>query len=182
MGFAFNFSGMLSLASSVALATAVSAAGCVTTNPIEFSPEENFPPSIISQETAEYPLREIGQLNLEESLETEVPLDVIVRDPNADQTLQYRIFLNSETPPGTEFPIDDGSIAPQGGAVDRPLTFNIPHSLLTPGECNKIELIVVGSFFGFIEPRRPLEDGDFDGVTWWIRVTDTDNPVAGECR
>jgi len=183
MTFAFNLSGMLSFRSCMALAVSFAAVGCVTTNPIEFSPEENYPPSVVSQANAEYPLREIGQLNLDETLETEVPLDVIVRDPNVDQTLQYRIFLNSPTPPpSTEIPIDAGTILPQGGAVERFETYNVPHSLLTPGECNKIELIVVGSFFGFIEPRRPLEEGDFDNVTWWIRVTDSDNPVAGECR
>lgn len=183
MTFAFNSSGMFCFASWVALASSAAVAGCVTTNPIEFSPDENFPPSVVSQATAEYPLREIGQLNLDDSLETEVPLDVVVRDPNVDQTLEYRIFLNSSTPPGTEFPIDDGMIPPQGGVVDRFETFNIPHTLLTPGECNKIELIVVGNFLSFVEPRRPEEEGDVDSATWWIEVTNTDNPVITvECR
>jgi hypothetical protein len=183
MTFASRLFGMLSFASCVALAAGFTAAGCVTTNPVEFSPEENYPPSVISQANAEYPLREIGQLNLDESLETDLPLDVIVRDPNVDQTLEYRIFLNSSTPPGTEFPIDDGTIEPQGGSVDRPTTFNIPHSILAPGECNKIELVVVGSFAGFVEPRRPAQAGDVDDRVWWIEVTDTDNPVITvECR
>lgn len=183
MTFAFNLTGMFSFASYVVLAASAATAGCVTTNPIEFSPEQNYPPSVISQLTAQYPLRDIGQLNLDESLETEVPLDTIVRDPNVDQTLEYRIFLNSSTPPGTEFPIDDGTINPQGGSVERPETFNVPHSLLVPGECNKIELIVVGNFLSFVEPRRPEEEGDFDAATWWIEVIDTDNPVITvECR
>jgi hypothetical protein len=183
MTFASNFSGMLSFASCVALAASLTAGACIATSPVEFSPEENYPPSVISQPNAEYPLREIGQLNLDESLRTAVPLDVIVRDPNVDQTLEYRIFLNSSTPPGTEFPIDGGTIEPQGGSVDRPTTFNIPHNLLTAGECNKIELVVVGSFAGFVEPRRPAEAGDVDDRVWWIEVVDTDNPVITvECR
>lgn len=186
MTFASNFSGMFSFASCLswaALATSVTTTGCVTTTPVEFNAEQNYPPSVVSQPSAEYPLREIGQLNLDESLETEVPLDTIVRDPNVDQTLEYRIFLNSSTPPGTEFPVDDGTINPQGGSVERPETFTIPHSLLSPGECNKIELIVVGNFLSFVEPRRPEEEGDYDNATWWIEVTDTDNPVITvECR
>jgi hypothetical protein len=173
---------MRSFVSCAALASSFAATGCVTTDPITFSPEENYPPSVVSQAAAEYPIRDIGELDLDETLETEVPLEVVVRDPNVDQTLEYRIFLNSETPPGAEIPIDAGTIAPEGGSVERLETFTVPHSFLAPGECNKIELIVVGNFLSFVEPRRPEQEGDFDGVTWWIRVTDTDNPVAGECR
>jgi len=179
MTFASNLSRMLSFASSAALAASVAATGCVTTTPVEFSSEENYPPSVISQPNAEYPLREIAQLNLDETLETEAPLDVIVRDPNVDETLEYRVFLDSTNPPDTDFTarIDDGFIDPQGGSVDRPTTFTIPNTLLAPGECHKIELVVVGKFAGFIDLRAPVDEGDIDNATWWIEVTDTDNPV-----
>lgn len=184
MAFAFNSSGMLSFASYVALAATVGATGCVTTSPVEFSAEENYPPSVVSQPGADYPLNEIGQLNLDDPVEVpELPLDVIVRDPNVDQTLEYRIFLDSPPPPATEIPIDDGFVEPQGGSVERPQTFTVPYSSLAPGECHKIELVVVGNFASFVEPRRPVEEGDFDDRTWWIEVTDTDNPVITvECR
>ncbi len=184
MTFAFSLNGMLSFASRAALASGVVATGCVATNTIEFSSEENYPPSVVSQQNAEYPLREIGQLNLDESLETELPLDVIVRDPNVDETLEYRIFLDSTSPPDTDFTarIDDGTIDPQGGSVDRPTTFNIPYSLLAPGECHKIELLVAGKFSGFVDLRATVDEGDFDNVTWWIEVTDADNLIATRCR
>lgn len=176
MGFASNSIGMLYFASGVALATA--AAGCVTTNPVEFSSEENFPPSVVSQLNADYPLREIGQLNLDAPVEIpELPLEVIVRDPNVSQTLEYRIFLNSENPPGAELPVRQGEISPDGGFVEREETFTIPYSSLRPGECNKIELVVVGEFASFVEPRRPVEEGDFDNATWWVEVTSTDRPT-----
>lgn len=182
MGFASKHCGMVFLASCVALAAA--ATGCVTTNPVEFSAEQNFPPSVVSQPNAEYPLREIGQLNLDDPVETpELPLEVIVRDPNVEQTLEYRIFLDSENPPGTEFPIDDGEILPEGGFVEREETFTIPYSALTAGVCHKIELVVVGDFASFVEPRRPVEEGDVDDATWWVEVTSTDQPtIEVECR
>jgi hypothetical protein len=175
---------MLSFLSCMVLAMSFAAVGCVTTDPITFSPEENFPPSIISQPTAEYPLRDIGDLNLDDPVEEpELPLEVIVRDPNIDQTLEYRIFVDSPTPPGNDPPIDQGEIDPTG-EVERFRTFTIPYDLLTPaGVCHKVELVVSGNFASPVEPRRPLEEGDVDGVTWWIRVTDADFPViTTECR
>ena len=184
MAFASKLSGMLSFASCAALAASVAASGCIATTPVEFSAEENYPPSVVSQPGAEYPLREIGQLNLDDPVPTEeVPLEVVIRDPNVDQTLQYRIFLDSTNPPGSETPIDFGPIDPQGGEVERLLTFNIPYTSLTPGECHKIELVVVGQFFNFVEPRRPTEEGDIDNRTWWIEVIDADNPtIELECQ
>ncbi len=184
MAFAFKFLGMLSFASWAALAAGGSAAGCIVTNPVEFSAEQNYPPSAISQPGADYPLREIGQLNLDDPVETEeLPLEVIIRDPNVDQTLEYRIFLDSTNPPGSETPIDFGPIEPQGGQVDRLWTFNIPYTALAPGECHKIELVIVGEFRSFVEPRRPVEEGDVDDRVWWIEVVDGDNPtIEVECQ
>ena len=184
MTFAFKYSGMLYFASCLAFAASVTASGCIATSPVEFSEDENFPPSIISQPGAQYPLREIGELNLDDPVETpELPLEVIVRDPNVDQTLEYRIFVDSPTPPGNDFPIDQDVIEPTG-EVERPRTFNVPYDALTPaGVCHKIELVVVGNFASNVEPRRPLQEGDVDDRTWWIRVIDMDFPViTTECQ
>lgn len=183
MPFAFNRFGMLSFASFAASA-AITATGCIATSPIDFPEDENFPPSVISQATAAYPLREIGQLNLDDPVdEPEVPLEVIVRDPNVDQTLEYRVFLDSTNPPASaELPIDQGTLPPTGD-VERPRTFTVSHDLLAPGVCHKIEIVVVGSFFGFVEPRRPAQPGDVDNATWWIEVVNADFPVIeDECQ
>lgn len=183
MTFASNSAGMISFAS-FATALAVSAVGCVATSTIEFSEDENLPPSVISQEGARYPLREIGELDLDVPVEVpEVPLEVIVRDPNIDQTLEYRIFLDATNPPSnTDVPIDQDVIPPTG-EVERLRTFTVPYDLLTPGVCHKIELTVTGRFAGFIEPRRPEQEGDIDNRTWWIEVVDADNPVITvECQ
>lgn len=180
MSFAFNNSGMFYLASRAALAAGLCCTGCIATDTIEFTEEQNFPPSAISQQTAQYPLREIGQLNLDDPVETpELPLEVIVRDPNIEQTLEFRMFLNSPTPPGAEVPIASGNIDPVG-TVEREETFSVPYESLLPGECNKIELLVTGEFLNLVDLRLPLEEGDIDDRTWWVEVIDGDNPSIVE--
>lgn len=185
MALAFKFPWMLLFASSVSLGFAASSSGCIATDRIEFEPVENFPPSIISQPEAEFPLNEIGAINLDDPLPpeqaAEMLLQTIVRDPNFDQTLQYRIFLDSPPPPASEIPILSGDIDPSG-FLERDSEFAIPYEVLAPGFCHKIELVVVGQFASFVEPRRPVEPGDIDQATWWVRVTDDDTPLMQECR
>jgi len=183
MAFASKLPRMLFFASSVALVASASSSGCIATSTIEFEPVENFPPSIISQPLADFPLNQIGQINLDDPVESpEMLLQVIIRDPNFDQTLEYRAFLDSPPPPTSETPIDFGTVD-STGFLERPRTFPISYESLAPGECHKIELVVVGKFESFVEPRRPVEEGDIDQVTWWVEVTDTDNPVITvECR
>jgi hypothetical protein len=183
MAFASKFTGMVFFASCVALVASAASSGCIATGTIEFEPVENFPPSIISEPLADFPLNEIGQINLDDPAESpEMPLQVIIRDPNFDQTLDYRIFLDAPAPPAAEFPIQDGEIEPTG-FLERPRTFTISYDELDPGECHKIELVVVGKFASNVEQRRPVEPGDIDQVTWWVEVTNADNPVITvECR
>jgi hypothetical protein len=185
MAFASKLPRMLFFASCVALAASASSSGCIATSTIEFEPVENFPPSIISQPLADFPLDEIGRINLDPAPPTELtemPLDVIVRDPNFDQTLQYRIFLDSPEPPAAEFAIQQGDVEPTG-FLERPRTFAISYDELAPGECHKIELVVVGEFASNVAQRRPVEPGDVDQATWWVEVIDANNSVIlVECR
>ena len=185
MAFAFKFPWMLLFASSVSMGLSASSSGCIATDRIEFDPVENFPPSIISQPEAEFPLNEIGAINLDDpppEQGAEMLLQTIIRDPNLDQTLEFRIFLDSERPPAAEFPIQEGPIEPSG-FVERDREFAIPYELFTAGRCHKIELVVVGQFASrVVEPRRPVEPGDIDQVTWWVRVTDDETPLMQECR
>ena len=183
MSFAFYLSRMLFFASGAALSACAIASGCIATDTIEFQPAENYPPSIVSEVNADFPLNEIGQINLDDAVEPpEMPLQVVVRDPNLDQSLQYRIFLDAPEPPAVERPIQEGVIDPTG-FVDRPTTFTISYNDLPAGQCHKIELVVVGMFASFVEQRRPVEPGDFDQVTWWVEVVDADHPViVQECR
>lgn len=181
MAFASNLQGMLYFATRVAALALVSNVGCIATSPVEFDPVQNFPPSVVSDPTAEFPLDRIGQINLDDPVENpEMPLQTLVRDPNFDQTLDYRLFLDS--PPAPDVPFTSGEIPPSG-FLERPTDLFVPYDLLSPGECHRIELVVVGEFDSFVEPRRPAQEGDFDNATWWVRVTDVDNPVIlQECR
>jgi hypothetical protein len=156
---------------------------CVVANPIEFNPDENIPPCISSQPEAEFPLNEIGRINLDDPTPTpEMPLQVLILDANRGQTLQYRIFLDSGPPPPSEIPVLSGEI-PSDGFLERPRTFLIPYELLAPGICHKIELVVAGAFAGFVEPRRPVEPGDVHEVVWWVEVIDAENPaIVRACR
>ena len=186
MAFASKFRGMLFFASCVALGASASSTGCIATSTIEFEPVENFPPSIVSQPLANFPLNEIGRINLDDPLPpgepAEMPLQVIIRDPNFDQTLDYRIFLDSPPPPAAENRIQEGEIDPSG-FLERESEFLIPYDLLDPGICHKIELVVVGKFASNVEQRRPVEPGDIDQATWWVEVIDEDHPVIEvECR
>ena len=188
MAFASKFPGMLFFASCAALGASASSGGCIATSTIEFESEENFPPSIISQENADFPLDEIGQIDLDPDVPppeepAEMPLEVIIRDPNFEQTLEYRIFLDGPPPPlEPERPIREGFIEPTG-FLERPRTFAISYDELAPGECHKIELVVVGQFASNVEQRRPVEPGDIDQATWWVEVIDDDHPVIEvECR
>jgi len=186
MSFASKFAGMLYFASCASLSASALGSGCIATDTIEFVPTENFPPSIISQANAAFPLNKIGRINLDDPLPPEqpaaVPLQVDIRDPNFDQTLEYRIFLDALDPPAAEFPIQDGEIEPTG-FLERPRTFEISYNDLDPGFCHKIELVVVGKFAtSFVEWRRPVDPGDVDQVTWWVEVTDADHPTAARCQ
>lgn len=186
MALASKFPWMLLFVSCASVSFCVLSSGCIATDRIEFEPAENFPPSIISQPEAEFPLNEIGQVNLDDPLPpeqaAEILLQTIIRDPNFDQTLEYRIFLDSEPPPAAEFQIQEGPIEPSG-FLERPNEFFLPYEALPPGSCHKIELVVVGNFASsFVEPRRPVQPGDIDQVTWWVEVTDDDTPLEAACR
>jgi hypothetical protein len=187
MAFASKFPGMLFFASCVALGASASSGGCIATSTIEFESEENFPPSIISQPNADFPLDEIGQIDLDALLPeepAEMPLEVIIRDPNFDQTLEYRVFIDGPPPPPEpESPIQEGFIEPTL-VLERPRTFAIPHDKLDPGECHKIDLIVTRRFLSdTVAQRPPEEEGDFDLATWWVEVIDDEFPtLSRECR
>jgi hypothetical protein len=145
----------------------------------EADSEANGPPSIVSQPDAEYPLDQIGQVNLDDLLpsEQELALEVIVRDSDVDQNLEFRVFLDA-----AGFPLDQGDVPPSG-TVERPFVLMVPYDALPPGICHKIEMIVVGEFSSFVDPRLPSEPGDVDQATWWIEVVDDANPVVTQaCR
>lgn len=157
--------------------------GCIATDPIDFDAEENIPPSLSSQAEARFPMSAIGSLNLDDPAPTqEMPLETVVVDANVEQTLQYRVFLDSEQPPSpNEVPILDGFVSPSG-FLDRDQTFLIPYARLVPGICHKIEVVITSEFRSPIDSRTPAEPGDVFQATWWVEVVDADAPTADRCR
>lgn len=165
MPFAFNNRWMCLLASSGFLGLFGSA--CVATDTIEFDPTENFPPSIVSQPEATFPLDEIGLINLDDGGD-ELLLQTTIRDPNIEETLQFRLFVNN-------FPILQDEIEPSG-FVERDRDFAVPFGNLDPDlGCNQIVLVVTSEFAGSIDLREPAIPGDFDQVVWWLRVENESN-------
>ncbi len=181
MTFASKLRGM-ALSALSALVWTAAGPGCVVTDKIEFELEAAFPPSVVSQSNAENPLNQIARVNLDDPLRVSddaFNMQVVVRDPNFDETLQYRIFIDAPPPPAPQPVFDEGSIEPSG-FLERPRDFAVPFENLAPGACHKIELVVVGAFDGIREPEVP---GDFDNVTWWVEITDDLNPVIeGVCQ
>ncbi len=159
--------------------------GCLTTDKIDFVPEENLPPSIVSAPGAEHPLNEIGALDLDAPIppgETaDYVLETLIRDANIDQDLEYRLFRDPVS--GLSPPILSGTIDQQD-AFERDFPLPIPYALMgAPGICHRFELFVTGQFKNFVEPMEPEEEGDLDVATWWVRVTDDDTPfIAQECQ
>ncbi|MEM8610073.1 MAG: hypothetical protein AAGF92_23475 [Myxococcota bacterium] len=168
---------MCLLASCGFLGLAVS--GCVATDTIDFEPTENFPPSIISQPEALFPLDEIGLVNVDDpppEQGAEILLQTTVRDPNLENTLQFRLFLND-----ADTTTDEGEIEPSG-FVERDRDFAVPFAQLLANQCNKIDIVVTTEFASTaFDTRQPLIPGDFDQAVWWVRVTDSSAPVPPEC-
>lgn len=159
------------------------AMGCLVTDTIEFIPDENFPPSIISAPGAQHPLNEIGAQDLDEDPLPDPPeyvLETLIRDVNVDQVLEYRLFKDADefTPS-----FQSGEIPPSLN-FERSFDAQIPFSQLElAGVCHRFELLVSGKFKNFSQPREPLEEGDIDAATWWVRVTSDAIPtITQECQ
>lgn len=182
MTFASQRVGMVSLG--LCALCLVVIAGCISTDRIEFN-SDVFPPSIISAPDAENPLNRIASLDLDDPPPGEVDeflLETTVREPNLEEGLQWRVFLDSPSQlPIPEQPIAAGELGPSG-FLERTLDIGIPFQLLVPGECHRLELVVAGEFANILEPREPVIPGDFDQVTWWVRVTNSDFPEATDCQ
>lgn len=97
----------------------------------------------------------------------EVNLEVIVRDPNVDQTLQYRIFVNRPvTYTGSG---DFDGLIMGSGTLDRTFRYAIPLSYLGLSEsCKKVELLVSSQF---AHGRTPVTTADIASITWFFAGT-----------
>ncbi|QQR91098.1 MAG: hypothetical protein IPJ88_05025 [Myxococcales bacterium] len=102
--------------------------------------------------------------------------EFIVRDPNVEQVLQYRVFLDRVSGFGENSLIDQDELQPIG-QTNRPWEFRVEREQLLAKPCRKLELIVVGQFD--FPDLKPVEENDIDVANWWVVSSDSVNPA--EC-
>ncbi len=159
--------------------SALTLPGCLITQPVQFEPPAGSPPSITGATTHEsHPLDEIiliqhGDLTPADDGGGTVitPIVVEVRDPDVDQELAYKVYVDFN--PTDPRPANPSGFLPAIGrspGVDRTrrrLQFDLPNStgLDTEG-CHRLELRVSGGF----RPDRPdpVRDGDVAIAVWWV--------------
>ncbi|MDQ3033505.1 MAG: hypothetical protein M3Y87_13885 [Myxococcota bacterium] len=164
------------------------------TQNVQYEAPRNYPPSIESAPAAMHPLNSVIQLPIElgsssddggTSTAMSIPLSIDVRDPNLDQRLRYRVFIdfNPTDPRMPELEID---IPPTQPTADDRLTRRVEITLPISGRlslpgCHRIEVFVAGLPEGFQNApngRLPRLEGDLATATWWVaRQPDEGGPV-----
>ncbi len=167
--------------------------GCLTQN-VQYEVPRNYPPSIETPDTAQFPLNSIiqipGELTVAGDGGTDVSnvirLQLEVRDPNLEQRLEYRVFVDFDPmmPRIDAFqPIPPASLT----ATDR-LTRRV--EILVPvtqlgrsneRRCHRIE-VLVSSAFQSVGLRSPIEPGDLASATWWVARQDEDVSTVVDMR
>ena len=147
--------------------------GCLVTDPIEFPEEQNYPPSIATKLTDPHPLHQIIRINTDERTADggvgELTLGVTVRDPNIDQALVYKVFVDfDQNLPKS--PVAGRGI-PAGSSIERQLEVTLPHGVLGEVDrCHRIELLVSSAFVADHPFRDPVDPNDLATAVWWVEL------------
>lgn len=181
------------IARSALVASGALLPACLTQH-VQYEPPRNYPPSIESAPAAIHPLNSVIQLPTELGSATDdggtasamsIPLTIDVRDPNLDQRLSYRVFVDYN-PADPREPVLEVDIPPTQRTADDRLTRRVDITLPISGrlslpECHRVEVFVVGlpeGFQNFPNGRLPRVDGDLATATWWVaRQPDEGGPV-----
>ncbi|MCB9707385.1 MAG: hypothetical protein H6714_01170 [Myxococcales bacterium] len=153
----------------VVIAISAAGGGCLVLDRHDRPRETNYPPSIASAANAIHPQGEIVRVE-PDSDNLEVVFEFVVRDPNIDQPLEYRVFLDRVVALGLTGLIEQDVIQPVN-SVERAYQFNVGRDRLLGKPCTKVELLVAGEF----EPNEnvPVSEGDMDTATWWVTSVST---------
>ena len=170
---------------------AFAASGCITQD-LQFVPPTNFPPSIEVPLGGAYPLDEVIQLRADEiggggdagPIST-LRFDVLVRDPDVDQELQYLVFVDYQRGV-TLFPSGQGFVQPaSGSASDRrvrslPVQVPVLGQALSRAGCHRIEMLVSQRFSieDGVPTRDPIAAGDLGTATWWVATQATEGDAV----
>lgn len=151
----------------------LSVPACVTQN-IQFEPPLNYPPAIETS-ADDTPLIRLDGREMPVdggTAETDIVLDVVVRDPNVTDELFYRVFRNYN--PLDEFETPDmiatGEVLGDGESVDRPLRIVLDPNLFssTARTCDRLELLVSSGFEASVRLREPATPGDLGAREWFV--------------
>lgn len=172
------------------VAFAVLMGGCLVTDKMEFQAEPSCPPSISSKLGAEHPIESVSIVDRDADVPDagmgELKFEVVIRDCNTRQDLQWQAFLDYRPEfGGRNVPFGGGTLA-EAAVDERELTFTLPFSAFgeSVGVCHKVELLVSGRFGFGPNLRDPEEEGDIDIAVWWVGVVDATVTTVdlGQCR
>lgn len=166
-------------------------AGCITQD-LQFVPPSNFPPSIEVPAANAYPLDEVIRLRADEiggggdagPINT-LRFDVLVRDPDVEQELQYLVFVDYQRGV-TLFPSSTGFVQPApSSASDRrlrslPVQVPVRGEALSRAGCHRVELLVSQRFRieEGVPTREPIATGDLGSATWWVATQATEGDAV----
>ena len=164
--------------------SALTLPGCLITQPVQFEAPSGSPPSITGGTTHEsHPLDEIILLRVGDpvvgdagAVSTATPIVVEVRDPDVDQELAYKVYVDYNAsdprPPNRSDFLPALARSPGVDRTRRRLEFPLPTGLTTVG-CHRIELVVSSGFRP--DTREPLREGDLATAVWWVAT----EPMGG---
>jgi hypothetical protein len=155
---------MLTLACAAAVLPA-----CLITERKDYQEAPSFPPSIVTPGTATLPLDRIIVLDEvgADGGARELSFEVIVRDPNINDPLRARVFVNrpaAVTDDRALAFLKKEGIVSSNDSSERTFAFVLDMSSLDALRCNKIELMVASDFVSGMEP---VEADESARVVWW---------------
>jgi hypothetical protein len=175
--------------SALAVASGTLLPACLTQN-VQYEPPRNYPPSIETPDTARHPLNSVIQVPITVAGDggtqtaTVIELNLEVRDPNVDQRLEYRLFVDFD-PMMPRIDVIQPIPAASPLAEDRltrRVEIPVPITQLdSRRRCHRIEVLVSSAFEGG-EVRTPIEPGDVATATWWVARQDADTPTVVDMR
>lgn len=140
---------------------------CVVTETIDFPPETNYPPALLSAPDQDLNGTALGQIinvDLSDS-DTEIELGLVARDANFEDDLTWQLFVDRV---GDSASIGGTATLESTGTFERSFSVRVPESRLGGPGCHKLEVFISSDFVG---ERLPREENDMAQAVWWVRAT-----------
>ena len=156
---------------------------CLITESKNYQEAPSFPPSIVTPRAGVFqPLDQIitltpGGVGDDGGL-GELRFNVIVREPNVNQTVEARVFVRRSDTGSVTIPINERIPTNPTSSTpsERPFEFVLPAGTLSETNCNRIELVVASDFIGSFTPADLNESAR---VVWWASP---DGTLMSACR